>query len=93
MFVESQRGGRRAAVHFLDLEGPLAPGIVGQDDMSVVGRGGDVDRTRAIDRLDHVVDVLGVGEIDHGAGAAAVGDANFTGRETFSAVDVVRLTP
>ena len=66
----------------------VCPVVVGQDDMPVVGRGGDVDRAGAVDRLDHVVDVLGVGEIDHGAGAAAVGDANFAGRETLSAVDV-----
>ena len=42
-----QRGGRRAAVDFLDLEVPLATGIVGQDDMPVVGRGGHADRARA----------------------------------------------
>ena len=61
--------------------------VVGQNDMPVIGRGGHVDRARAVDRLDHVVDVLGVGEIDHSAGAAAVGDAYFTGSETLPAVD------
>ena len=60
---------------------------VRQDDLSVVGGGGDAD-PRVVDRLDHVVDVLGVGEVDDGSGAAAVGNADFTGRETFPAVDL-----
>ncbi len=85
---EPQRGRGRAAAHLLDLETrDVIPGVVGQDDMPVVGRGGDVDRARTIDRLDHVVDVLGIREVDDGAGAAAIGDAYFTGSETLPAVD------
>ena len=90
--VQSQRGGRRAAVDFLDLEirDRRAP------ELSV--------RTRCPSSVEAVTPIVpalliawttssmfwAVGEVDHGAGAAAVGDADFAGREAFSAVDVGR---
>ena len=77
---EPERGGGRAASHLLDLQiGRVLAGIVLEADPVAIGRGSDVDRRAAVDGIQDVVDRLGRGEVDYGAGAAPVGDADLAG--------------
>ena len=57
----------------------MVAGIVGKHEVIALNRRGDLNALRAVDVVDDVIDRLGRGEVDHGALAAAVGDADFAG--------------
>src|SRR5690606_33539159 len=87
---EAQRSGRLRAADFLHLEvGYGLAGVIGEFQAVAHGRRGDVDAAVAVDGFQHVVNVAGVTEVDLGAGAATVGDADLAPLQTGATVDQV----